>query len=678
MKRKAKPNSHFYRAIILTVVVFLNYIHTAAFEDSTRHHSPLHFSRKESPQEQIRRAEDLAQHGAGRKGVALLRRLLTAEPMNAAAHVQYVHIKTFHLGAYDAVRAEYDHLSSSDPANPLYRMALLLGAGPMIPDRIQRQWYEGIASRFPGSAWGHYARAKLMVDNPQGAAAELTQCIAAGITQPEPYEMLYSLQINKLQDMNAAKATAAKMSSQWQTRQAGLLHGWQLRLAEIRGNEPAQKALKSELMFLASTAGDLDTLAAIYQGLNDLFSDAQSAAQVQTRIRQIDRDWYPDRDWTFVLVQNDGNGFPRQVALCCSAVKQLFSAYFVGDDLAPAVRIGKLENILGQMPERDVRWYIYTRLLASAEQLGDQSRIVRYADGLRRMDPRGSAWQAKIALALAERKMDLVTAARYARFAEQQTRHLEVPPKPPNTDADWLHDLVTADWLKKNFAEKRALALDAYGWVLCRQGNYQAAEQKLRASLSIARSEKQLLHLAAALKGLNRKEEAADMEMQAKREYAESIRRAMLNEPAPDFELASIDGRKVRLSDLKGNVVMLYFFATWCGACIKEGPYILKLSQTHNNDGFKILGISLDQESDRQKTVDFAGEMKNSFPVLFDNGAAKSYQVENLPMSMIFIDREGKLRYRHSGFSDDTPGELDVVIDILLQKKTSQQSKNIH
>ena len=206
----------------------------------------------------------------------------------------------------------------------------------------------------------------------------------------------------------------------------------------------------------------------------------------------------------------------------------------------------------------------------------------------------------------------------------------------------------------------------AHGRVLYQMGRYAEAEPRLRQAVELGRSEKRLLQLSEVLGRLGRKEEAARFAGEAKVEFAETIKRGFINQPAKDFELTAIDGRRLKLSDLKGKAVMVDFWATWCGPCVAAMPHLVKLYEKYKSRGLEILAISCDDKADRHLVAPFAKEHKVTFPVLFDEGVGKLYNVRGYPTS-IFIDKQGHIRYRDMGFRDETPRELEVIFDELLK-----------
>jgi len=110
---------------------------------------------------------------------------------------------------------------------------------------------------------------------------------------------------------------------------------------------------------------------------------------------------------------------------------------------------------------------------------------------------------------------------------------------------------------------------------------------------------------------------------------------------APDFTLKTLDGRKVTLSELRGKVVLLNFWASWCPPCRGEMPLFEKIYERYKNRGFEILAVSTDSSADPVKK--FVKEFGITFPVLLDDGKVSGlYSIQGLPTSFL-IDREGRI-----------------------------------
>ena len=118
---------------------------------------------------------------------------------------------------------------------------------------------------------------------------------------------------------------------------------------------------------------------------------------------------------------------------------------------------------------------------------------------------------------------------------------------------------------------------------------------------------------------------------------------------APDFVLKSATGENLRLSEYRGDVVMINFWATWCGPCRQEMPLLDELYNRYQRVGFSLLGVNIDDDS--QKAMAMVKELDVSFPVLFDaqKKVSKLYEVEAMPVT-ILVDREGTVRHVHHGY----------------------------
>ncbi len=129
---------------------------------------------------------------------------------------------------------------------------------------------------------------------------------------------------------------------------------------------------------------------------------------------------------------------------------------------------------------------------------------------------------------------------------------------------------------------------------------------------------------------------------------------------ANDFALENLKGEQVRLSDLRGKVVVVDFWATWCGPCVEEMPYFQEFQKNYPN--FVMLGI--DQAESAEKVSSFLEGKGIEYPILLDYNSkvAGSYKVFMLP-STFFIDADGMIRFRHYGIM--TPDQLAYYLRTL-------------
>jgi len=135
---------------------------------------------------------------------------------------------------------------------------------------------------------------------------------------------------------------------------------------------------------------------------------------------------------------------------------------------------------------------------------------------------------------------------------------------------------------------------------------------------------------------------------------------------APDFALRTVGGPNLRLQELRGRVVMVNFWATWCAPCRQEMPELNKLYAKYRASGFVLLGVNID--NDAAHAADVAAKLGLKFPVLLDTDKAVSrmYELSTMP-STILIDRDGRVRYVHGGYVSGYEDVYDKQIRELLK-----------
>jgi peroxiredoxin len=136
---------------------------------------------------------------------------------------------------------------------------------------------------------------------------------------------------------------------------------------------------------------------------------------------------------------------------------------------------------------------------------------------------------------------------------------------------------------------------------------------------------------------------------------------------APDFALASTSGSNYRLSEYRGEVVALVFWASWCGDCRRELERFERLRRTYGNVGLVVLGVNLDHEPGRAAALADAAGI--GYPVLIDAGmdVSKTYRADDLPL-IVLIDRHGAIRARHSALDEREERGLLVNLRDLIDE----------
>src|SRR5579884_3954297 len=125
------------------------------------------------------------------------------------------------------------------------------------------------------------------------------------------------------------------------------------------------------------------------------------------------------------------------------------------------------------------------------------------------------------------------------------------------------------------------------------------------------------------------------------------------NGPAPQFTLGARGGTNLSLAQYKGQVVMLNFWASWCGPCRQEMPLLENIYKKYNKLGFTLIGVNV--EPDSKAADDWLKQTPVSFPVIYDKDSqvSKLYDVSGMP-STVIIDRKGNIRMLHRGYK---PGD---------------------
>lgn len=136
---------------------------------------------------------------------------------------------------------------------------------------------------------------------------------------------------------------------------------------------------------------------------------------------------------------------------------------------------------------------------------------------------------------------------------------------------------------------------------------------------------------------------------------------------AQDFTLPSRSGENVRLNELAGQVVLVNFWASWCGPCRKELPKLEELHAKYKDLGVTILGINIDES--RELSQKLLKDVEVSFPILYDhdNKVSEPYDIKAMP-STFMIDKSGNFRYLHLGYLDGYEVAYENQIKSLLRE----------
>jgi thiol-disulfide isomerase/thioredoxin len=140
---------------------------------------------------------------------------------------------------------------------------------------------------------------------------------------------------------------------------------------------------------------------------------------------------------------------------------------------------------------------------------------------------------------------------------------------------------------------------------------------------------------------------------------------------APDFSLESLDGKNVRLSDLRGKAVLLNFWATWCGPCKIEMPWFVELQNQYGREGLQVIGVAMDDAS-KEDIAKFAKEMGVNYPILIGKESVGD-QYGGIPAlpETFFIGRDGKMVDKIIGLKGK--GEIEESVKKSLNTQPSNR-----
>ncbi|MCB1697420.1 MAG: TlpA family protein disulfide reductase [Pseudomonadales bacterium] len=137
--------------------------------------------------------------------------------------------------------------------------------------------------------------------------------------------------------------------------------------------------------------------------------------------------------------------------------------------------------------------------------------------------------------------------------------------------------------------------------------------------------------------------------------------------PAANFTLKSAGGENIRLSEYRGQVVLLNFWASWCGPCRQEMPELDALHRKYASLGFTVFGVNVEQ--DRAMAAKILRDIPVSFPILFDddNVVSQLYEVDAMPVTVL-VDRYGDIRFMHRGYKPGYELEYEQQLRALIRE----------
>jgi thiol-disulfide isomerase/thioredoxin len=368
----------------------------------------------------------------------------------------------------------------------------------------------------------------------------------------------------------------------------------------------------------------------------------------------------------------------------------------------PEKRVDMLQRFLKDFPQKGDKLQNYRARLVGF--LSDAGRYDEAASMLDRMKKNNGGMYNDLAWPLIEKGEQLKKAVAWAKKAVDLLRHPDPSMKPPYySKVQWKDaNESTLGMVLDTYAfglfqlgktgEAESAYREAYGlmkgqdadvnqrYVAClvKNGKYKEAIATSAESIKkgMANDKLMALYKAAFVKvnGSERGFEGAlgEARDEAKREMKKELMKERINKPEIDFTLRGLDGKTVTLSDLKGKVVVLDFWATWCGPCKASFPALQKLYEKYK-DNSKIVILALDTwervaGAEREDAVKkFIADNKYTFPVLYDEGFVEKYGVEGIPTKFV-IDKKGMIQFKSVGYYSDQKmvDEMELWFEILL------------
>ncbi|HAD81458.1 MAG: hypothetical protein A2509_07365 [Candidatus Edwardsbacteria bacterium RIFOXYD12_FULL_50_11] len=354
---------------------------------------------------------------------------------------------------------------------------------------------------------------------------------------------------------------------------------------------------------------------------------------------------------------------------------------------------------------REQRLGLYTMLAGRFAQIGNQPRMYEVFESVLKMDPENAEVLNNLSYEWAKQGINLEQAEQYSQKAAALAHKRSSGQKPAGLSRERWENILRME---------RGNYLDTYGWVLYQKGDYNAALRELQKAFKLAEDPTIQYHLGLALyrtgdldgaienlaaslagrledpaktkaeleavyeeryrtlRGLDKMlQQAAEKTLARQQAEDEADAARIVGRPAPDFSLPDLDDQPYQLSQFRDRVVILDFWATWCGPCKLAMPLIDQVFLEYQGKGLVVLGINLEGRDKNQLVKQFVERSGHQFVILQGGmmgvGIDRVYGVTGIPTTFV-IDKQGVIRYRHIGYRENLDQMLAREVEELLKQ----------
>ncbi|MBX7223476.1 MAG: tetratricopeptide repeat protein [Blastocatellia bacterium] len=674
-------------------------------------------------QEQLRRAEDLFEFGKFDEALAVCDKILRQAPQAVGAHRLYVRIRLAQTSNPFVVADEYRAKMAAEPKNPVYPLVLALEPYLTFATQDGEELYIKTAELTPLDwAWGQYALGWLKKQQGDHEAA-LAAFRKAAELEPENASLVQYLArfLVQRKQFDEAMAVCQKLIRANPHRYSAYLDLWKAQLAQTGTNPETVRQVEKELEALnARPERSPRLLQCLAEAYGTILNQPDKAETVTAELRKTYPDWGKFSGTDYLWIQNQ-TGLVRRYFFFGPrkfSYNRLKEALELPDRNA---RITALETLTKEPLDDQFRGLLFDHLLQQYDA-NDLAKMETLAAQTVQLDPENVGVYYLVGTQMANRQDMLKPALGYAEKLVAATKTMTPAKRPDNFDERaWKADFGEAKQ-QANQQIQQAKAFSLLGRVLFEMGDYAQAEAALRKANPMYDPTwgGTAYHLGLTLDKLGKPLEAAEKLAQVVAEYgsessghsavtqtgaridygaraAQALRnlekryptiktrtvvttthsevteglrgyvaKNFIREEPRDFELTSLTGRRIRLSELRGKVVLMNFWASWCGPCVAEFPHLKALFHKYRKEDVEFLSMNTDQN--REAARAFLDQERPVFPVFFGQGVQALYRVKGIPHT-VFFGRDGKVRYRSVGFSpDQTEAEFQIVLEELLHE----------